>query len=289
MKYFQMTYFCAVCRYKTISKAAEMMSVSQPAVSVAIRELEEEFGIKLFSRKGNMLVLTDAGEVFRDSCQKILDDTELLADRMHKYGDNYVPIKIGVPPMIATLVFPTLSTTLATKHPKLALEVYEQGSLLSRKEVLDGSADMAICIIDDLTDNSLNVLPLRTTQLVYCVSHSHKYAKLPLISWSMLANENIIMLKDDSYQYRALNDKFEQYNISPKVQLHSSQLATINTFVCNGLAGAFYFKELADNDSRYVGVPIQDSIPAELGIVWKKNNRQLDNLAKVVDVIKQIL
>ncbi len=284
-----MTYFQAVCQYKTISRAAEAMHVSQPAVSNAVRELEDEFGIKLFGRRGNMLELTEAGALFLESCNQILADTDKLADLMRMYGNSYIPIKIGVPPMIAALVFPQLYISLAKRYPKISLEVFEQGSILSRKEVAQGSTDLAICIVDELDDSTLTIDKLFDTELVFCVGVDHPLANRHSIKWEEIAQQKIIMLKHDSYQYNALRVKFESFDLHPDVLLHSSQLVTINRFVEQGLGGAFFFKELADNNDRIVGIPIVDPITAQIGVVGKKSSRQVENLNKVIKVIKEIL
>ena len=64
MKIIQLEYFSAVCRYHSITQAAQKLYVTQPAISNAIRELEKEFSISLFSRTKNHMVLTKEGEEF---------------------------------------------------------------------------------------------------------------------------------------------------------------------------------------------------------------------------------
>jgi len=66
----QIRYFLAVCKFGSYTKAAESMYVSQPTVSFAIRELENECGTPLFEKKGNTISLTPAGEVFRIEAEK---------------------------------------------------------------------------------------------------------------------------------------------------------------------------------------------------------------------------
>lgn len=68
----QLRYFCMASRCHSITKAAEELYVTQPTVSVAIRDLEIEFGVSLFSRKGNQLILTREGEEFYQKANYIL-------------------------------------------------------------------------------------------------------------------------------------------------------------------------------------------------------------------------
>ncbi|MEG2037636.1 MAG: LysR family transcriptional regulator [Ruthenibacterium sp.] len=64
MKFSQLQYFCAVCRCNSISKAAEQLYVAQPSISIALKDLERELGVALFTRYNNRLSLTTEGNVF---------------------------------------------------------------------------------------------------------------------------------------------------------------------------------------------------------------------------------
>ena len=68
----QMQYFQAVCKYENYSKAANALFVSQPAVSQAIREVENECGARLIERKGNGLVITEAGQTLLEEVNNVL-------------------------------------------------------------------------------------------------------------------------------------------------------------------------------------------------------------------------
>ena len=96
----QLRYFCTASRCHSITKAAEELYVTQPTVSVAIRDLEIEFGISLFYRKGNSLILTQEGEELYNKATYILQYcTELQAD-YSSMARVKPPLRIGIPPML---------------------------------------------------------------------------------------------------------------------------------------------------------------------------------------------
>lgn len=102
----QLRYFCTASRCHSITKAAEELYVTQPTVSVAIRDLEIEFGISLFYRKGNQLILTQEGEALYEKATYILQYcTELQAD-YSSMARVKPPLRIGIPPMLSTVFFP---------------------------------------------------------------------------------------------------------------------------------------------------------------------------------------
>ena len=68
----QLKYFCTACRTRSITKASEELFVTQPTISIAIKDLEAEFNIILFARHGNHLELTSAGETFYEKAKDLL-------------------------------------------------------------------------------------------------------------------------------------------------------------------------------------------------------------------------
>ena len=97
MKIVQLEYFCAVCRYHSITQAAQKLYVTQPAISNAIRELEKEFSISLFTRTKNHMSLTKEGELFYQKANRLLDTINQTASELYDLGRQITPIRIGIP------------------------------------------------------------------------------------------------------------------------------------------------------------------------------------------------
>ena len=74
----QLEYFCMVCRYHSITRAADALYVSQPTISTSIRDLEKEFHLKLFNHGKNRISLTKDGEAFYQKAEFILKQTQEL-------------------------------------------------------------------------------------------------------------------------------------------------------------------------------------------------------------------
>ena len=125
----QLRYFCTASRCHSITKAAEELYVTQPTVSVAIRDLEIEFGISLFYRKGNRLILTEEGEELYNKATYILQYcTELQAD-YSSMARVKPPLRIGIPPMLSTVFFPELLIAFHDQYPEIAVVLEEYGSV----------------------------------------------------------------------------------------------------------------------------------------------------------------
>lgn len=98
MKLHQLQYFQEVCTQNSITKAAESLHISQPAVSNAIKELEEEFHLKLFKRVNKKLILTKEGAYFLLEVEELLNKSDALTEKMRRLGDRKSIVRLGLPP-----------------------------------------------------------------------------------------------------------------------------------------------------------------------------------------------
>lgn len=108
MKIVQLEYFCAATRLHSITQAAAELYVTQPAISTAIKELEKEFSISLFTRTKNHLSLTKEGEVFYQKAQKLLAEYNNTMEQFHDLGKDIPTLRIGIPPLLSTIFFPDM-------------------------------------------------------------------------------------------------------------------------------------------------------------------------------------
>ena len=287
MKLLQMRYFQTVCRYGSITKAAEELFVSQPTISFCLKELEDEFGVKLFHRRHNRLQLTVEGQFFLDKINYILQSVDTLATQMKDMGNNHNHVKIAVPAMISTFLFPQMFNAYNKMYPDVELEMLETGSLQTRKLVDANSVDLGITILDNFVTDSYNVLPLVSTELVFCVSKTHPLANREHISFKELANEHIIMFKADSYQNIFIKRAFSEVGVDPKIMLYSSQLYTIKQFLSYGYAGAFLYRQVAEMDHDIVCIPLDRAIFQDIVLIWSKSSSLYSDSENFIQFAKQ--
>ena len=287
MKLLQMKYFQTVCRYGSITKAAEELFVSQPTISFCLKELEDEFGVKLFHRKHNRLQLTVEGQFFLDKVNYILQSVNLLSTQMKDLGKNHNHVKIAVPAMISTFLFPQMFNAYSQLYPEVELEMVETGSLQTRKLVDANSVDLGITILDSVVSDSYNQLPLVSTELVFCVSKTHPLANRDKITFAQLADEHIILFKADSYQNTVIQRAFSEVGIEPKIQLYSSQLYTIKEFLSYGNVGAFLYRQVAEMDEDLVCIPLDKPIIQEIALIWSKSSSLYSDSENFIQFAKQ--
>ncbi len=270
MKISQLRYFMTVCRYNNITKAAEELYVSQPAISSSIKDLETEFGVKLFYRQNNKLLLTDEGEYFLDKVTDILGAVDILSTQMKDLGNNLNHIKIGVPSMVGTFLFPAMFRAYKEKYPETEVEMQESGSLQVAKSVENNTLDLGIAIIDEMPSEKFNTLHICDTQLCFCVGAGHRLAKKESIDFTDLKDEKIILFKSDSYQHIYVKKAFACAGVEPQVMICSNQLYTIKKFLEFNNVGAFLFNQVAENDPEIIAIPLKKPINLSIGLIWNK-------------------
>lgn len=285
----QIRYFLEVCRLESVTKAAQAMHLSQPSVSAAIRELEDEFGVNLFHRIKKRLVLTQEGTYFWEKAALLVEQLDSLAEQMRDFGLNHNQIRMGVPPMIGTLLFPSLFHSFHEAYPDIEIIMAEHGSLKVRELVQNDELDVAIAILDTDKSQEFDKVHLFKTALLFCVAPSHPMAERKAIRLEDLHGEPIILLSDGSYQNRELMQTFADKQISPKVQLTSSQLYTIKKMLHNGKVGAFLFEELVATEPDLVGIQLVEPIHLDICLIWKKGRHILSDTTKLIEFVKEVI
>lgn len=281
----QLEYFCTVCRYHSITRAAEALYVSQPTISASIRDLEKEFHLRLFNHGRNRILLTKDGEDFYQRAEYILRQTqELYADFSNIEAHRH-PLRIGIPPMISTVFFPRV-TNLFQEQYSIPIQLLEYGSLRARTLLDAEQLDVAMANLDFYNLDKYNSYVMMEDRSVYCVGRTHRYANASVITMDMLKDEPIILFNTDSVQTQTVTARLRSAGITPNVRMYCSQLMTVLNYVRGGDCGAFLYSAIAVNPRDFAEIPIDPEITSKFGIIWKKGVFVPDQLTKFVEFIR---
>lgn len=184
----QLEYFCMVCRYHSITRAADALYVSQPTISTSIRDLEKEFHLKLFNHGKNRISLTKDGEAFYQKAEFILKQTQELYTDFSNIEKKRHPLRIGIPPMISTVFFPRVTDQFQEQY-NIPIQLLEYGSLRARTLVDNEQLDIAMANMDFYNLDKYNSYVMMEDRYVYCVSKTHRYAGEKEITMDMLKDE----------------------------------------------------------------------------------------------------
>ena len=122
----QLEYAVSLQKHKNYNKAAQQLSISQPALSLQIKKLEEEIGIRLFNRNSSPVQVTSDGEQFLQKAQQVLLGARQLAKFSEDLGSSFEGnLKVGIIPTLAPFLVPLFIEQLNQDYPEFNLEIFE--------------------------------------------------------------------------------------------------------------------------------------------------------------------
>lgn len=273
MKLTQLQYFKTVCEYNNITRAAGKLHVSQPSLSHAIKELEEEFGIPLFYRLSKGLTLTKEGEILLEEATKLLNQADLLVSRMNVIRKESQNVKLGVPPMLASLIFPGLLHAYRSNFPDARLQMIENGTLTNKTMVLDGTLDAAIISCDGSLPAAFHYTDLIPFSIYFYVSVQNPAASRASIDMKDTAGLPLVLLAEDSFLTSFLMQYYKTHNLTPNVILYTNQIATIRQLVENNTAVTFLFENILESGGNISMLPVRNLPAIQTRLVWNASRK----------------
>ena len=228
----QLKAFIAIAEAKTFTAGARRVHVTQAAISMQIRQLEEEVGIPLFIRTPRRVILTQAGEMLLDRARKILreHDTALM-EVAEIAGAEYGRLRIGsASAMFATLQLPEILKGLKEKFPNAEIQVVSGTSASLIEKISHGEIDIAFVSLPVEAAN-IQTEMLFSDEIVAIAHPTHPLAKQKVISAATLAGEPLIMGEKGGNTRRRIDEFFAQMGVKPHVIMELSRQDSINKMV----------------------------------------------------------
>lgn len=283
----ELEYFVKAVELGNLTKASRALYVSQPTISLAIQRLENEYDTVFFDKKGSVLSLTEEGHVFYEMAKEILGKVKEKDTQMKDFVRNNVTLRIGVPPMLGAFLFPTALDEFQRKNPSVRMMTSEYGSAANQKAVLDGEIDVALTVLyKDRKLESLDYVYLGRTELLYAVGKHSPLASYDYVTLKEISKSNFILLREDSLQYKIVNDIFKENNLPLHISFSTNQLYTIKEMLLLGSHAAFLFNQVIRKDTDIVGVRLENSIPFDIVAAYPHSSKNKPIVKKFLDFIQ---
>lgn len=282
-------YFKEVCKQGGITKASEIIHVSQPSVTAAIKDLEKEFGIQLFFRTSSKITLTPEGKNFLELTENLLNDIDAFYTAAKELGDNpNVVLRLGIPAVLGTFFFKKIVPGFQNANPGIRLDIIEVPTVTGVHMLEESALDFIIGIEDSSTKSFCASELLFKTELVFATSINNPLAKETTIEKDMLQNNPFVVISKGSYHYNAIATHFCSSGTPLNVVLQSNQVSTIRYMLENDFASTIIYKEIFANSDTIKCVPLAEPIPANVGIFWRKNSFVTSAMKTFISYAKKI-
>lgn len=207
--------FVEVCRQKSVTRAAEALYLSQPAVSLAIRELEEAYGVVLFDRISRRLSITDAGRKFYGYAAHITGLFSELGDAM-KDWETSGRLRVGSSITIGTQLMPQLVKRFQAEFPEMEVFVTIDSSDEMERRLLQGEVDIAL-IEGEIQSGDLTSRPFFEDELAVVCGKCHPLAKKGQVSLQDLRDQKFLMREKNSGTRRLADSILLFHGITPEI------------------------------------------------------------------------
>ncbi len=206
--------FCTVAETKSFSKTSEIIHLTQPAVSLQIQALEEQYETKLFDRSGTSISLTTAGEILYKYSKNILSQYAEVEREIGKItGLIKGSIKVGAGTTIGNYILPSVIIDFKRVHPKIKINVF----IGNARRIVDllNSGFIDFGIVGVLTAKTkIKAEPLIADELGVIVPSAHPWVKKKVVSVAELTREPFIFREDGSGTRQVIEKYLSRHGIS---------------------------------------------------------------------------
>jgi LysR family hydrogen peroxide-inducible transcriptional activator len=284
----QLRYFDALARHGHFGRAAEACSVSQPALSVQIKDLEEALGADLFERSARQLRLSAFGEEFLLRVRDILRSVDELGDLARAHRHQLVGrLRIGVIPTVAPYLLPAMISSLTRANADLDIHVRETVTPKLIQELSDGRLDTAIVALP-ISEPQMDETPLFKESFVLVRPLEDEGKPVP--GKDMLREMRLLLL-EEGHCFREQALSFcDMGTVRPREILDGSSLTTLVQMVGAGI-GVTLIPEIAMSvETRSAAVSIarfHEPQPSRtIGMIWRKTSPIARQLTEVADLVR---
>lgn len=278
MKIMQMRYFMEICKQGTLSKAATSLYISQPALTLAIRDLEKQLGIRIFKRVGKNLVLTLEGEFLREKLGGLLKNFDNILDEIHDFSNNKKHIRLAMPAMTSSWFTPLILGGFKKLHPDIRVDIAEVSSVKALQMLEQEEVELVLTSYKKAHIPSLLYISVFESEFYFCTNRDNPLSKNEIVNISDVAKEPLALLQGGY----VLEQLFEEASVHPNIVFKSKQLHTIKKLVANNIASALLPKDIVDGDHDIVTIPLKNPLKFHSGIVTKKGLKEYSDVKTLI-------
>ena len=231
----ELKYVIAVAEEKHFGRAAERAFVSQPSLSAAVKNLEEELGVQIFERGKNEVLITEIGKQIIAQAKRVLHEASRIKS-LAQYGTNPLegPLRLGVIHTIAPYLLPELVVSMRELAPKMPLDIEENMTASLEKMLTDGSIDVAILALP-FQASGVDLMPLYDETFRAIVPIKHPWAKRKHILTRELDSQNLLLLSIGHCFRDHVLDACQEFSSTPEPGKQGNSLETLRNMVASGM------------------------------------------------------
>lgn len=267
--------FLSVAKHLNYTRAGEEVNLSQPSVSIRMRQLERDLGSKLFEQLGKRIVLTEAGQLLVPYATRIIaamDDARHAIDELQ--GLERGLLRIGASTTPGMYLIPRTIAHFKRRYPKIEVHLAVKDTRQIEDGVIRNEFDFGF-VGGHLAGDEVNVLPWITDEIILIVPLGHRLARKSNVTAQDLSSEKFIFREQGSATRVVVATHLRKFHVDAEAVMEIENPESVKKAVQNGLGIAFISAFAAETDLKaktLAAVKIRNlNISRELKIVYRKD------------------
>lgn len=263
-------YFLCVAQELSFTRAAEQLHIAQPAISMAIKKLEQELGVDLFHRQDRKISLTDEGKVLQEHAQRVMQtvsEAQLAIEELR--GLEKGEVRVGIPSMLGSYYFPPILMAFRHQHPNLTLQVIEGGTWKLQQMLEAGEIDLSV-IVAEAPSEQLETRALLKEQMLVTAHKEHHFASLKSVSPKQFFAEELVMFKEGYFHRRVIDRLASDEGIHPNIGFETNLIPLIKSIVKQGFGVSTLLGMVIEDSDELITRPFNKPVWLDINIAWRK-------------------
>jgi DNA-binding transcriptional LysR family regulator len=268
----RLRYFCELAQVGNFTQAASRLGIAQSALSMAIKKLEDEVGLKLINRAERKMALTTDGQVLFRHAGLILETVhEAEREIQELKGIESGVVTFGASSMLSSFYLPGVLAAFKLRYPGVRINLVEAGTASLQQMLLDGELDLAL-IRTDSVHQQLRHVELFEEQVVACLPRSHPLAQRQTVNLAAFCSEPLVLFREGYFLREAVSRYSKQQQLALDIRFETNLIELLKSLVISGVGISTGLSMILDREDQLVAVPFEPAIPLYLGLGWKKSH-----------------
>ena len=285
----QLRYLAALARNRHFGKAAEECAVTQPALSMQIRELERELGVELVERRPGEVAVTETGSEVAQRADRILAATRDLVDFARHRDVLSGPLQLGIIPTLAPYLLPRLLPLLQKRYPALRLDVRETQTQVLVEELSGGALDCLLLALP-IEASDIETTSLFDDRFLLATPASDPLPKRRVTIQDVDQRRLLLLeeghcLRDQALAFCAAKTR------DAAASLGATSLATVMQMVANGYGVTLVPEIAAEVEVRDVRIKLSRFAAPEpgrvIGLAWRRTSPRRKDFETLGDIVSR--
>lgn len=281
--------FVAVADCLNMTKAAKKLYISQPSVSMAVSEIEKEYGVVLFERSSGKLSLTPMGKTLRSYAQNVLEMIEKMENLTREEASTC--IKIGVTVTIGSTIMGPIIAKMKESMPKVDYHVTVANTRIIENMLLNSEVDIAF-VEGQVANPNLEVYEVLSDELIAICAPGHRFGKMESVTLREVSKEPLILREPESGTRAFFEEEMQKAGLNYIVRWTSYSYGAIIDAVKNDLGVGIISRKLAEKyirEGSLCGCRIKDAnLSRSFRLLYVKNKYITDMMLKFSEIVGNI-